>query len=192
MHADNFSLKDYFARIGYAGPTTPEIGTVARMMQRQLYSVPFENLDVQAGKIVSLVPEEIVDKIVHRKRGGYCYEVNGLFSMALEALNIPHQLVAARPMIYPARRPRTHMAIVVALEGERWLCDLGFGSSAFVRPCAFRHSTSRFARITTLSNSAPLMTVSTCCKRKWMESGQINMLSTCRRRNGSISFPQTI
>ncbi|KAA0089013.1 arylamine N-acetyltransferase family protein [Trinickia soli] len=134
MHADNFSLKDYFARIGYAGPTTPEIGTVARMMQRQLYSVPFENLDVQAGKIVSLVPEEIVDKIVHRKRGGYCYEVNGLFSMALEALNIPHQLVAARPMIYPARRPRTHMAIVVALEGERWLCDLGFGSYGIRAP----------------------------------------------------------
>lgn len=55
-------------------------------MQQQLFTVPFENLDVQRGKTVSMVPEDIVEKIVHQGRGGYCYEVNGLFSMALEAL----------------------------------------------------------------------------------------------------------
>lgn len=52
-------------------------------MHHQLRAVPFENLDVQAGKIVSLVPEEIVEKIIDRNRGGYCYEVNGIFAMAL-------------------------------------------------------------------------------------------------------------
>ncbi|WP_206956420.1 arylamine N-acetyltransferase family protein [Trinickia acidisoli] len=134
MHADNFSLTDYLHRIDYTGTPKADIETVARIMRRHLFSVPFENLDVQAGKIVSLVPEEIVEKIVHRKRGGYCYEVNGLFAMALESLGIPYRLAAARPMIYPARRPRTHMVVVVTLDGERWLCDLGFGSYGIRAP----------------------------------------------------------
>lgn len=134
MQAENFSLTDYFARIGYKGTPASDIATVASLMRRQLFSVPFENLDVQAGKIVSLVPEDIVQKIVYRKRGGYCYEVNGLFAMALEALGIPYQFAAARPMTYPGRRPRTHMVLVVTLEGERWLCDLGFGSYGIRAP----------------------------------------------------------
>lgn len=134
MKADNFSLPAYLARIGYQGPVSADMGTVRELMRRQLFTVPFENLDVQAGKIVSLVPEEIVEKIVHRKRGGYCYEVNGLFAMALEALGISYQFVAARPMFYPVRRPKTHMAIVASIEGEKWLCDLGFGSYGIRAP----------------------------------------------------------
>lgn len=134
MQANNFSLTDYLHRIDYTGTPKADIETVARMMRRQLFSVPFENLDVQAGKIVSLVPEDIVEKIVGRKRGGYCYEVNGLFAMALESLGIAYQFVAARPMFYPARRPRTHMALVLTLGAERWLCDLGFGSYGIRAP----------------------------------------------------------
>ena len=134
MQANNFSLTDYLHRIDYTGTPKADIETVERMMRRHLFSVPFENLDVQAGKIVSLVPEDIVEKIVGRKRGGYCYEVNGLFAMALEALGIPYQFVAARPMFYPTRRPRTHMALVLTLGDERWLCDLGFGSYGIRAP----------------------------------------------------------
>jgi N-hydroxyarylamine O-acetyltransferase len=77
-------------------------------MRYQLFSVPFENLDVQQGKVISLVPEEIYRKIVERNRGGYCYEVNGLFAMALNALGIPYQFFAARPMTYPVRRPKPY------------------------------------------------------------------------------------
>ena len=134
MQANNFSLTDYLHRIDYTGTPKADIETVERMMRRHLFSVPFENLDVQAGKIGTLVPEDIVEKIVGRKRGGYCYEVNGLFAMALEALGIPYQFVAARPMFYPARRPRTHMALVLTLGDERWLCDLGFGSYGIRAP----------------------------------------------------------
>ncbi|MCY0963965.1 arylamine N-acetyltransferase family protein [Parathalassolituus penaei] len=139
MKAENFSLADYFRRIGFTGTPSASIETVAGMMRCQLFSVPFENLDVQAGKVVSLVPEDIVSKIVGdqpttRGRGGYCYEVNGLFAMALEALGIPWQFVAARPMFYPVRRPKTHAAIVVTLNGEQWLCDLGFGSYGIRAP----------------------------------------------------------
>lgn len=134
MHADNFSLARYFDRIGYAGPAHADLATVSELMRRQLYTVPFENLDVQAGLGVSLAPEDIADKILARGRGGYCYEVNGLFCMAMQALGVPYRYVAARPMFYPARRPRTHMALVLRLDGQDWLCDLGFGSYGIRAP----------------------------------------------------------
>ncbi|PHV04897.1 acetyltransferase [Janthinobacterium sp. BJB412] len=134
MQAENFVLQEYLDRIGYTGAARADLATVRGMMRRQLFTVPFENLDVQAGKIVSLVPEEIVGKIVGRRRGGYCYEVNGLFAMALQALGIPYQFVAARPMFYPVKRPKTHMALVLTLDGAQWLCDLGFGSYGIRAP----------------------------------------------------------
>ncbi len=106
-------------------------------MRCQLSTVPFENLDVQAGRVVSLIPEDICSKIVERGRGGYCYEVNGIFAMALAEIGIPCHFVAARPMTYPVRRPRTHMAIVATVGGESWLCDLGFGSYSIREPLSF-------------------------------------------------------
>lgn len=134
MIAENFSLQEYFDRIGYEGTATASVDVLTRIMSCQLYTVPFENLDVQAGKVVSLVPEAIVEKIIGRRRGGYCYEVNGLFAMALHALGIQYTFVAARPMFYPVRRPKTHMAVVAELDGEKWLCDLGFGSYGLREP----------------------------------------------------------
>jgi N-hydroxyarylamine O-acetyltransferase len=134
MKAENFILQEYFNRINFSGDAKADIATIAEMMRCQLFSVPFENLDVQAGKVVSMEPEEIVDKIILRNRGGYCFEVNGLFAMALEALGISYQFVAARPMIYPVRKPKTHMAIVVKANGNEWLCDLGFGSYGIRAP----------------------------------------------------------
>ncbi|HEX8956789.1 MAG TPA: arylamine N-acetyltransferase [Burkholderiaceae bacterium] len=134
MQAQNFSLPAYLDRIAFRGEAKPDLPTLISLMRHQLRAVPFENLDVQAGKVVSLVPEHIVEKIVHRRRGGYCYEVNGIFSMALQALGIPHRYVAARPMFYPVRRPRTHMGIIATVEGVDWLCDLGFGSYGLRAP----------------------------------------------------------
>jgi len=136
MQANNFNLQDYFKRIGYSGKPAKNIETLRLLMRCQLFSVPFENLDVQAGTVVSMMPEEIVEKLVYRQRGGYCYEVNGLFAMVLQALGFEYQLVAARPMFYPVRRPKTHMAIVVQLEQQAWLCDLGFGSYGIRAPIA--------------------------------------------------------
>jgi len=134
MKADNFTLEKYFSRIAYHGNTNTDIATLTEIMRCQLFSVPFENLDVQAGKIVSLVPEDIVEKILLRKRGGYCYEVNGLFAMALQELGVPHTFAAARPMIYPVRRPKTHLVIIAEVDGEKWLFDLGFGSNSIRKP----------------------------------------------------------
>jgi N-hydroxyarylamine O-acetyltransferase len=64
--------------------------------------------------------------------------VNGIFAMALEALGIPYRFVAARPMTYPVRRPKTHVAIIAVIDGEEWLCDLGFGSYGIREPINLR------------------------------------------------------
>ncbi len=134
MVASNFFITDYFQRIGLANAPGNDLLALNRIMRAQLQSVPFENLDVQAGKIVSLVPEDIVEKIIHRKRGGYCYEVNGLFSMALTALGFEYDIIGARPMFYPQRRPKTHVVLLVKMGDERWLCDTGFGSFGLRAP----------------------------------------------------------
>jgi len=134
MKADNFTLESYFRRIGYVGPVAADIVTLSTIMKCQLYSVPFENLDIQAGKTVSFEPEHIVSKILDRERGGYCYEVNGLFAMALEAMGVPYRFAGARPMFLDTRRPRTHMVILAYVEDEQWLFDLGFGNYGIRAP----------------------------------------------------------
>ena len=134
MENSLFSLEAYFKRIDYQGEAKPNLATVTALMRRQLLSVPFENLDIQDGKIISLNPNDIVQKILHQQRGGYCYEVNGLFAMALAALSIPYFFIAARPITHGARKPKTHMALVAKLQGEKWLCDLGFGGYGIRAP----------------------------------------------------------
>jgi N-hydroxyarylamine O-acetyltransferase len=134
MTASNFSLTDYFNRIGYNDEARPDLSTLKSLMSKQLQSVPFENTEVQAGHIPSLVPEEIYTKIVTHHRGGYCYEVNGLFAMALTAIGFEWYFAGARPMFYPQRRPKTHMIVIVTIEGENYLCDTGFGGYGLREP----------------------------------------------------------
>ena len=138
MKATNFDLPSYLDRIGFHGDPSPDFETLKRLMRCQLFSVPFENLDVQAGKVPLLVPEAIYAKIIEQRRGGYCYEVNGIFAMALEALDISYRFVAARPMTYAVRRPKTHVAIIASIDGAEWLCDLGFGGYGIREPIDLR------------------------------------------------------
>lgn len=134
MQAQNFILTDYLQRIGSAGELAVNADTLYKLMRCHLQVIPFENLDVQAGKVVSMIPEDIVNKIVYGNRGGYCYEMNSLFAIALTALGFEYDIIGARPMFYPQRRPKTHMVLIVKIGAERWLCDTGFGSFGLRAP----------------------------------------------------------
>lgn len=134
MTSTNFSLPDYLRRINYNGETHRDLATLTALMSAQLQSVPFENTEVQAGRIPSLISEDIVNKIVTNNRGGYCYEVNGLFAMALTVLGFEWYFAGARPMFYPTRRPKTHMVVVVIIDGKSYLCDTGFGGYGVREP----------------------------------------------------------
>lgn len=139
MQASNFSLEDYLLRINYAGGRDPNLETLTALMQAQVRSIAFENQDVQAGKIVSLVPEDIVNKIIYSKRGGYCYELNGIFANAIHLLGFKYKFVGARPMFYPSRRPKTHVVLWVDINGQQYLCDLGFGNFGIREPLNIAH-----------------------------------------------------
>jgi N-hydroxyarylamine O-acetyltransferase len=127
MKVDKFPLRAYCARIHDDGDLNASVATVNRLMRQQLCHVPFENLDVLQGRGISLQPKALIDKIIGQERGGYCFEVNGIFALLLDALNIPYRMLAARPLVGGAERPKTHMALAIELEDRLWLCDLGYG-----------------------------------------------------------------
>jgi len=127
-------VEAYLERIGYRGPLTPTAETLRRLHVAHLLTVPFENLSIHAGEPVVLDDESLFGKVVGRVRGGFCYELNGLFGALLRELGFRVEMLSAAV----ARREGgfgpefDHMALLVTL-GERRLADVGFGDS-FVEP----------------------------------------------------------
>jgi N-hydroxyarylamine O-acetyltransferase len=130
----SFDLDAYLARIAYAGPRIPTVATLRRVQRAHVVGIPFENLDSYRGIVPSLDLDDLTAKMVHGRRGGYCYEHNTLFAAALTALGFPVTALAARVQtgVAPTApvRPRTHMLLVVeTLDDPRpHLADVGFGS----------------------------------------------------------------
>lgn len=123
----------YRRRIGDDGPTAPSLETLTRLQRAHLRRVPFENLDIPLGQPIVLEPDALFAKIVERRRGGFCYELNGLFAGLLEALGFAPALLAAR--VYGDGQPGPefdHMLLLIDLDGP-WIADVGFGDS-FVEP----------------------------------------------------------
>jgi N-hydroxyarylamine O-acetyltransferase len=90
--------------------------------------IPFENLDIPLGRGISLNPEDVFDKLVRRRRGGYCFEQNSLFLAALHALGFEARPLLARVWLMVSDIPsKTHMVNLVTVAGQPWLADAGFG-----------------------------------------------------------------
>src|SRR4051794_33731222 len=86
----------YLEGIRYAGPRAPSAETLRALHRAHLYAVPFENLDIGRGRRLSLALPDLFDKIVTRRRGGFCYELNGLFGWLLESLGYRVTHLSAR------------------------------------------------------------------------------------------------
>ncbi len=128
----------YLRRIGYDGPREPSSLSLRALHRQHLFTVPFENLDIQFATPIRLELPLLYDKIVARRRGGFCYELNGLFCELLTAMGFHVQMLSAR-----VRREDggfgpefDHMLLKVELE-QPWVVDVGFGDS-FVDPIVFR------------------------------------------------------
>lgn len=131
----------YLARIGAAAPEAPTAAALASLHRAHLLAVPFENLDVSLGRPILLDRVALVDKVVRRRRGGYCYELNGLFALLLRSLGYAVDLVSARVATGDGGLTPEfdHLALVVSggdLDGPV-LADVGFGD-AFVEPLVLR------------------------------------------------------
>lgn len=134
----NRDLDEYLARIGYGGPTDPTVSTLRELHRRHLLAVPFENLDIHLPRAITLEVERLRDKIVGRRRGGFCYELNGLFAELLRGLGFDVTLLSASvPRGDGSPGPEfDHLALRVDLD-EPWLADVGFGE-LFLHPLPLR------------------------------------------------------
>ena len=122
-------IQAYLDRIGYTGSRELTAANLSRLIRCHLETVPFENLDSHPnGAPLSNDPEVLFDKVVRRRRGGVCFELNGLFYELLHSLGYDCWSVEVRLHI-PDRpfAPITHEGIVVKLDGKEYYCDVGFG-----------------------------------------------------------------
>ena len=130
-----FDLDAYCARISYKGPRDVSLATLKGLHFAHVHTVPFENLDIHLGQRISLEPSDLFTKIVTRKRGGYCYEVNSFFAMILQAFGFHVQCLLARVLYgFSTFRPRSHQLLLVTVENQSWIADVGFGSCCLRLP----------------------------------------------------------
>lgn len=128
------NISSYLRRINYDGELRPTVETLKLLHRAHLSAVPFENLDIHLGREIKLDEASLAKKIVEDNRGGFCYELNGLFAALLTALGFDVVMLSAG-----VRNPDglfgpefDHLALQVSLD-KRWLVDVGFGDS-FLEP----------------------------------------------------------
>jgi N-hydroxyarylamine O-acetyltransferase len=127
-------VDSYLRRLGVAGARAgggPDPGLLRELQAAHLERVPFENLSIHLGEPLSLEPDALADKILARGRGGFCYELNGLFGRLLESLG--YRVTRLGAQVWTGETfgpPLDHLALVVSADDdgeERWLADVGFG-----------------------------------------------------------------
>lgn len=121
-------VTSYLDRIGFVGTAGIDLATLCRMQRSHLRHIPYENFDVQMGKRVTLSPKDAFTKLVTGRRGGWCYEMNGLFGWALESLGF--RVMPMTGAVMRAQRGPTaignHLVLSVELD-QPYLADVGLG-----------------------------------------------------------------
>ena len=124
----DFPLTDYLQRIGLDSAPAPDWEGLRQLHHAQFFAIPFENLDIQLGQPIRLDSRTLIEKLIYRQRGGYCFELNGLLLMALETLGFRARPLLARVHLNDPPSGRTHQLNAVQLGSETWLVDAGFGA----------------------------------------------------------------
>ncbi len=127
-------IQAYLQRINYTGPMALNIETLQLLQAAHMQTVPFENLSIHSGEPVVLEDKALFEKIVRRHRGGFCYELNGLFAALLRAMGFEVAMLSAQVANAEGNfgADFDHMTLLITLS-ERWLVDVGFGDS-FLEP----------------------------------------------------------
>ena len=122
-------LAAYLDRIGFQGEARPDLATLRAVHRAHLLAIPYENLDVQLGRPLTTDPAAAFDKIVTRRRGGWCYEMNGLFGWALSEVGFSVTRMAGAVLRCDRGDAAVgnHLILRVDLDDGPWLADVGFG-----------------------------------------------------------------
>jgi len=129
---DAFPLDRYLARIGYDGPREPSLAVLQALTRLQSAAIAYENLDPLVGNPVSVAPADLIAKLLPGKRGGYCFELNGLLALALTALGFSFVGLAARVLWGQSDdlvTARSHQVLLIDLPEGQYIADVGFGSA---------------------------------------------------------------
>ena len=110
--------------------------TLARLHRAHLAAIPFENLDIQMGRAVELDVASLQASLIRRRRGGYCFQQNGLFRLVLAELGYVVRQREARVRLDANGNvsARTHLVLIATVDGRDWLTDVGFGGNGIVEP----------------------------------------------------------
>ena len=124
------NFPSYLQRLQYTGPLEPNLETLTQLQLAHLLSIPFENLDIHTGREIQLDTEKLFQKIVEEKRGGFCYELNGLFYELLRHLGYQVTRIAAQ--VHSTEKQAfgpeyDHLALIVQLDDKIYLTDVGYG-----------------------------------------------------------------
>jgi arylamine N-acetyltransferase len=137
-----FNLASYFERINYKGSTEVSEDTLRDIHIAHTLNVPFENLDVFYRRPILLDGTSLYKKIVKERRGGYCFEMNGIFSLVLQEMGFKVTNLLARVTIDGIHyTTKTHQAILVETGGNKWLADVGFGNDGIIAPLILEENT---------------------------------------------------
>ncbi len=134
------NLQNYAARIGLLGDFKPNFDTLSAIQQAHTCSIPFENLDVIRNLPIHIQPELLEEKMINRRQGGYCFEQNGLILEVLTQIGFDAKPMEARVRIGNPRDflpPRTHLFVMIQLDGESWIIDAGVGGMSLTSPIKF-------------------------------------------------------
>jgi N-hydroxyarylamine O-acetyltransferase len=136
-------LQRYFARISYGGSLDPTFETLAAVHRAHLLSIPYENLDIHLGRPLSLDPTAMFTKLVADRRGGWCYEMNGLLGRVLAAMGFDVRYVsgAVHRAIRGDAAVGNHLVLIATLD-RPWIVDVGFGDG-FLEPLPLEPGTYR-------------------------------------------------
>lgn len=126
-------INKYLDRIGFFTTIKATKETLFLLQQKHLLSIPFENLDIHYGIKIELELQNIFEKVIVNRRGGFCYELNSLFNELLKAIGFNSFLISGRVYVENDTYGQEfdHMAIIVRLENKSYLVDVGFGKFSF-------------------------------------------------------------
>jgi N-hydroxyarylamine O-acetyltransferase len=120
-----------------SGVVHPTAEGLEAFHRAQVYTIPFENFDILLGRGVALDPGALCDKLLHRARGGYCFELNGLFLLALQAVGFNARALLARVHVTGTPTGRGHQLALVTIQGRQWIADVGLGRFSLRAPMPF-------------------------------------------------------
>lgn len=141
---DQQLIEAYFHRIGYKGPHNPSLDVLNQITLAHVRSIPFENLDILLGKSINISLDAVIEKLINQKRGGYCFEQNGLLLCVLQKLGFDVTPISARVRLDRPRDftpPRTHVFLKVELSGTTWFTDVGVGGVSLTSAIQFIQDT---------------------------------------------------